>query len=483
MDRLHYKSAVQLAALIRRKKIGCFELLEHFLARIERYNPKLNAIIWLDKDRARKRAKAADAALKKGKRFGPLHGVPMSIKESYQVAGSPTTWGAPSMKENVTDETAVSAQRMIDAGVTLFAKTNVPLMLADWQSYNVVYGVTRNPWDLDRTPGGSSGGSSAALSAGLTGIDAGSDIGSSIRNPAHYCGVFGHKPTYGLITYRGHALPNSVAPPDISVVGPLARSADDLEAALDIMAGNDPDDGGYLKVALPKCEKTSLKQFRVAVKLSDPASDVDHEYIDQLQGLVDKLAKAGAKVKEAAPDIDTARLNDVYIRLLRAATSARMPEAEIEDWKRALAGGETDEFLARAVDGVTMTHRRWLQLNNERHQMRLKFNAFFKDYDILLCPVAASAAFPHDHEHEGKRWRRRITVNNKRAPATDQLFWAGYSGLVYLPSTVGPSGITPSGLPTGYQAIAAQGRDKTSIAFAKLVEKAFGGFEPPKGYD
>jgi len=221
MDQLHYKSAVQLAALIRRKKIGCLELLDHFLGRIEKYNPKLNAIIWLDKDRARKRARAADAALKKGKRFGPLHGVPMSIKESYQVAGSPTTWGAPSMKENVTAETAVAAQRLIDAGVTLFAKTNVPLMLADWQSYNAVYGVTRNPWDIDRTPGGSSGGSAAALSAGLTGIDAGSDIGSSIRNPAHYCGVFGHKPTFGLITYRGHALPNSVSPPDISVVGPL----------------------------------------------------------------------------------------------------------------------------------------------------------------------------------------------------------------------------------------------------------------------
>ena len=188
-------------------------------------------------------------------------------------------------------------------------------------------------------------------------------------------------------------------------------------------------------------------------------------------------------MKEAAPDIDTARLNDLYIRLLRAATSGRMPEADIEDWKQALAGGESDEFLARAVDGVTMTHRRWLQLNNERHQMRLKFNAFFGDYDILLCPVAASAAFPHDRENEGKRWRRRITVNNKRVSPADQLFWAGYSGLVYLPSTVGPAGVTPSGLPTGYQAIAAQGRDKTSIAFAKLVEKVCGGFQGPPGYD
>ena len=306
MDQLHYKSALQLAGLIRRKKIGCLELLDHFLGRIEKYNPKINAIVWTDRDKARKRARAADAALKKGKRFGPLHGVPMTIKESYQVAGSPTTWGVPAMKGNVTETTAVAAQRMIDAGVTLFGKTNVPVMLADWQSYNAIYGTTNNPWDLGRTPGGSSGGSSAALSAGLTAIDAGSDIGSSIRNPAHYCGVFGHKPTHGLVTYRGHALPGNVSAPDISVVGPLARSADDLDLALDIMAGPDPDDGGAFKLALPKCQKTSLRQFRVAVKLSDPNSEIDGEYADQLQALVDKLAKAGCKVKEAAPAIDTA---------------------------------------------------------------------------------------------------------------------------------------------------------------------------------
>jgi amidase len=481
MDQLHYKSATELASLVRRKKIGSLELLDHFLTRIDKHNPKLNAIIWMDRDKARKRARVADAALKKGKRLGPLHGVPMTIKESFQVAGSPTTFGAPAFKNNVTDTTAPSAQRMIDAGVTLFGKTNVPLNLADWQSYNAVYGVTRNPWDTSRTPGGSSGGSAAALAAGLTGIDAGSDIGSSIRNPAHYCGVFGHKPTFGLVTYRGQALPGGVAAPDISVLGPLARSAQDLNVALDIMAGHDPDDGGYLKLALPKCEKTSLRQFRVAVKLKDAASDVDTEYADQLQALIDKLAKAGAKVKEAEPDIDTARLHDLYIRLLRAATSARMPDADIEDWKQEQASDPND-YLAKSMDGVTMSHRRWLQLDNERQQMRLRFNAFFKDYDILLCPVAASAAFPHDHTHEGKRWKRRITVNNKRVPPTDQLFWAGYSGVVFLPSTVGPAGMV-SGLPVGYQAIAAQGRDKTSIAFAKLVEKTCGGFTPPPGYD
>jgi amidase len=365
----------------------------------------------------------------------------------------------------------------------LFGKTNVPIMLADWQSYNAVYGTTNNPWDLTRTPGGSSGGSSAALAAGLTGIDAGSDIGSSIRNPAHYCGVFGHKPSHGLISFRGHGLPGAVAAPDISVLGPLARSAADLDLALDIMAGPDPDDGGAWKAALPKCEKTSLREFRVAVKLSDPNCEIDGEYADQLQALVNRLAKAGAKVREAAPDIDTARVREVYVRLLHGVTAARMPESDIEAWKQAIADGEADAFVRSAVDGMTMTHRDWVALNNERHQMRLKFNAFFKDYDILLCPVAASAAFPHDHEHEGKRWRRRITVNNKRVPPTDQLFWAGYSGVVYLPSTVGPAGLTASGLPVGYQAITAQGRDKTSIAFARLVEREIGGFVPPPGYD
>jgi amidase len=295
--------------------------------------------------------------------------------------------------------------------------------------------------------------------------------------------VFGHKPTHGLITYRGHALPGAVSAPDISVVGPLARSADDLDAALDIMAGADPDDGGAFKLALPKCQKTSLRQFRVAVKLADPNCDVDGEYADQLQRLVDKLARAGCKVKEAAPAIDTSRLHDVYVRLLRAATSARMTDPEIDELRKTVADGDTDAFLVRTVDGVTMRHRNWLTLNNERHQMRLTFNAFFNDHDILLCPVAASAAFPHNHEHEGKRWRRRITVNNKLAAASDQLFWAGYSGVVLLPSTVGPAGIVPSGLPVGYQAIAAQGQDKTSIAFARLVEREFGGFTPPPGYD
>src|SRR5690242_144361 len=275
MTELHFKSATQLAGLIRRKKVGCLELLDHFLERVERYNPKLNAIIWMDREKARKRARAADGALKKARRLGPLHGVPMTIKESYQVDGSPTTWGAPALKDNVTSATAVSAQRMIDAGVTLFGKTNVPLMLADWQSYNAVYGTTNNPWDVALVPGGSSGGSAAALAAGLTGIDAGSDIGASIRNPAHYCGVYGHKPTYGICSPRGHALPGRVSQSDISVIGPLARSAADLDIALAAMAGPDAIDGAGYRLTLAPSRKTKLREFKVAVMRDDRNAEVD----------------------------------------------------------------------------------------------------------------------------------------------------------------------------------------------------------------
>jgi len=278
-------------------------------------------------------------------------------------------------------------------------------------------------------------------------------------------------------------LPGMLTNPDIAVLGPLTRSATDLDLALDIMAGPDPDDGGYSKIVLPKCEKAELNQFRVAIKLSDPNCEVDGEYADQIQILVDHLAKAGAKVSEAAPDLDTARVHDVFIQLMRAAVSMGTRDADIEDLKALAAGGDNDRFLQQSIAGLTMTYREWLKLDNERQHMRLKFNAFFEDYDILLCPVVASAAFPHDHTEEGKRWRRRILVNGKEVPPTDQSFWAGYAGLVYLPSTVGPAGLTRSGLPVGYQAITAQGKDKTSLAFAKLVEKDFGGFTPPPDYD
>src|SRR6202171_1173750 len=211
-----FRSAKELAAEIRRKKIGCLELLDLYLSRVEKHNPAINAIIAMDTDAARKRARAADRALARKQVWGPLHGVPMTIKESYDVAGMPTTWGIPQAKDNFPPRNGLTVDRFLGAGVVLFGKTNVPIFLADYQSYNAIYGTTNNPWDLSRSPGGSSGGSAAALAAGLTGIEAGSDIGSSIRNPAHYCGVFGHKPTYGIVPPRGQSLPGRMAQPDIA---------------------------------------------------------------------------------------------------------------------------------------------------------------------------------------------------------------------------------------------------------------------------
>lgn len=483
MPDIHFKTAVEIASLIRSKKISASEALEHFLARIARYNPKLNAIIWMDADRARARAKAADAALAKGEVWGPLHGVPMTIKESYNVAGSATTWGDPALKTNVTETSALSVERLERAGVILFGKTNVPLMLADWQSYNAIYGSTNNPWDLSRGPGGSSGGSAAALAAGLTGLDAGSDIGASIRNPAHYCGVFGLKPTWGVISPKGHTLPGVEMYADISAIGPLSRGAEDLDVALDAMAGPDDIDGVAWKVDLPQCSAQSLKDLRVAVKFRDPNSEIDGAYAEKLQALVDQLAKRGAKVKEIEPKLDTRRLHEVYVLLLRAATSARTLEADIARWREALAktSAEQEPYLDQMVRGNTLAHRDWLALSNERFALRRQFNEFFRDWDVLLCPAAASAAFPHDQK--GERWQRTVTINNKQARTTDQLFWAGYSGVVLLPSTVGPAGLTSAGLPVGYQAIAASGRDKTATAFSRLVEREVGGFVPPPGYE
>jgi amidase len=478
-----FRSAKQLATALRRKKIGCEELLDLYVARVEKYNPRLNAIIATDLEGARKRAQAADRALANGESWGRLHGVPMTIKESYDVVGLPTTWGIPELKDNYPDRNALGVDRLLAAGVVLFGKTNVPLYLADYQSYNAIYGITNNPWDLTRSPGGSSGGSAAALAAGLTGLEAGSDIGSSIRNPAHYCGVFGHKPTYGIVPPRGQALPGKVAQGDISVIGPMARSADDLAVALDVMARADEIDAAGWQLRLPAPRPKALGEYRVAVMLTDPNADVDTEVQDRLQALADFLAQQGARISDQArPDLDTGEVHRVYIRLLRAATSGRQSSEEFaRNLEVTLGLAPRDEsYFAQMMRANTLHHRDWLAANETRHQMRWKWAEFFKEWDVLLCPVTSTAAFPHDHV--GERHERTIVVNGKRVPTTDQLFWAGYSGMCFLPSTVAPAGLTPGGLPVGVQIVGPQYGDRTTIAFARLLEREYQAFVPPPGY-
>ncbi|MBV8132725.1 MAG: amidase [Alphaproteobacteria bacterium] len=482
MTELAFRSATALAAAIRAREIGCRELLEHYLERVERHNPALNAIIVTDLRGARPRADEADAALAHGESWGPLHGLPTTVKESFDVMGMPTTWGLIELKGNIAAANALAVDRLLAAGAVIFGKTNVPVLLADSQSYNLIYGTTNNPWDLSLTPGGSSGGAAAALAAGLTGLELGSDIGGSIRNPAHYCGVYGHKPTYGIAPPRGQALYGNVAASDISVIGPLARSAEDLALALDIIAGPDPIEAAGWRLNLAPPRGNNFSDYRIAVMLDDPNCEVDREVQDILQRLVDFLAGRGVRISDRArPNIDTTELHAVYIRLLRAATSRRLAQDAFERHVEDARGLDpTDQsYFARMMRGVTLTHRDWLAGNEERHRLRLKWAEFFRDYDLLLCPVTAGAAYPHDHDHEGERWKRMIQINGKPAPTINDLFWAGLCGLVYLPATVAPAGLTAKGLPVGVQIVGPQYGDKSCIAFAALLEHAYRGFVAP----
>ena len=483
MTDIAFLPAHQLAGMIRSREIGSLELLDHYLQRVERFNPALNAIIWMDIEGARKRAREADQVLARGELWGPLHGLPMTIKESFDLAGAPTTWGIPAMRQNIAVRNAVAVQRLLDAGAVIFGKTNVPLLLADWQSFNEIYGTTNNPWDLTKTPGGSSGGSSAALAAGLTALELGSDIGASIRNPAHYCGVMGHKPTWGIVPPRGQTVSGAMAMSDISVSGPLARTVDDLALALGTLAGPDELDEPGWRLILPKPKKTKLAEYRIAVMAEDPNCAVDREYAERIADLGHTLAKAGATVSfEARPALDLRQSHRIYIKLLRSVTMARIAPEVFAEWRAkaaALSPGD-DSYKAQVARAATILHRDWLGAHEERTKMRWAWHAFFKEWDVLLTPAAAGPAWPHDHV--GDRLDRKITVNGKLVDTSEQLFWAGISGVVLLPSTVTPLGLNGAGLPLGVQVIGDHLQDLTTIEMARLIVERIGGFVAPPGY-
>lgn len=477
------RSAVEQAELVRRGEISALELLEATLARYERHNGDVGAVVVTRVDEARERAAAADEATAGGSSRGPLHGVPMTIKEAFDWVGTPSTWGVPDLAGNIPPRNATAVDRLLRAGAVIYGKTNVPIHLGDWQSFNAIYGTTSNPWDRSRVPGGSSGGAAAALATGMAALELGSDIGASIRNPAHYCGVFGHKPTFGLVPVTGHAYPGQLAVTDIGVAGPLARSAQDLDLALGVLAGPDGLDATALRVELPAPRHRDPRSWRVAVMLDSPCVVQEGQLTDQLQATVDALAALGVQVDDRAlPDVDQRRAFELYLLLLRAATGA---SASQEEYARQLeAGARYDagdrDYRAIVGKGTTLRHREWFALHDEREHHRRAWAAFFDSYDLLLCPSAASVAFPHDHE--GERADRTIPVDGTRQPAVDQLFWAGWSCSVYLPGTVAPAGLTRSGLPCGIQIVAPHLRDRDGIAFAGLIERELGGFVPPPGY-
>lgn len=476
-----FSSATKLVRALRARKIGALELLDLYAERLARHDGEINAIPVRDLDRARRRARAFD---RKGAKTMPLAGLPMTVKESFDLAGQPTTWGLAEYKDAPVATNALAVERFLRAGANVFGKSNVPVLLADWETNNPVYGKTVNPWDRTRTPGGSSGGAAAALAAGLTGLEIGSDIGGSIRNPAHYCGVYGHKPTWGVCSPVGQALAGIKQPADISVIGPLARSADDLALAFGIMAGPDDIDAAGWRLSLPKPERKTLRGWRVAVLRSHPTAEVDASVQQAIDELARFLAKKGAKVSDCAlPAFDLDEAHRVFIQLLRGATSARQSDATIARLTSAKAAlsPDDDTYYARMVRGNTQLHKDWLIASNRRHQMRLAWTEFFREWDVLLCPNAATAAFPHSMP--GERWERMIPVNGKLQPATTQMWWAGISGMCYLPGTVAPIASSPDGLPIGVQIVGPQYGDFATIRFAQLIEREYRGFAAPPGYE
>jgi len=483
MDESAFASATRLAGEIRDRRIGCLELLDFYLARAERHNPALNAIVVWQIDKARERARAADAALARGECWGPLHGIPMTVKESFNVAGLPTTFGNPLWKDNVAAGNAFLIDRLIEAGAVIFGKTNVPYMLADAQSYNEIYGTTNNPWDSGRSPGGSSGGEAAALAAGLSALGAGSDIAGSLRNPAHYCGVYGHKPSWGLISTRGHAPPGVMTPTDISVVGPMARHAEDLDLAMRALVGPDLLQQAAWRVELPPPRRRRLGEFRVAVWPSSPLCGIDSSVSEVFDRAVDTVRRAGATVDDRArPDIDEQEHQRLFMLLLRAATASRMRDEDFARQQEIAATLAEDDFSDRAAvaRGATLLHRAWGSANEARTRLRYTWHEFFKRFDVLLTPVAATGAFPHNRNPD--RDERTVLVNGRAAPYAEQLFFAGFASLSYLPATAAPIGTTAEGLPVGLQIIGPEGEDPTTIEFARLLAAETGGFSPPPAY-
>jgi amidase len=454
-----YSTAETLVSALAARRIGALELTDAAIARIERLDGAVNAVVVRDFERAREAARSADRALANGERR-PLLGLPMTVKEAHNIAGLPTTWGSPMFKGWMPEVDALGISRLKAAGAVILGKTNVPPFLSDWQSGNPIHGRTNNPWDLGRSPGGSSGGGSAALAAGFTPLEFGSDIGGSIRVPAAFCGVFGHKPSHGIVPSRGHAPPGlDGGDIPLAVIGPMARTARDLALALDVMAGPPPEEAVGYRLELPPPRGARLDDYRVLMLTEHPLAPVDDEIVSALDRLAGRLEEAGARVfrhSDRLPDL--AASHGVYMSLLTPLMSP--PEA--------MSGQGAPPVGA------------WLTAAHAQTMIRRAWAALFEAVDIVLAPALGVVAFPHDDSPDMQA--RQLTVNGAKVPYFGQLAWPGMATLANLPVTAAPIGRTAAGLPIGAQIIGPYLEDRTTIAFAGLVEEAFGGFEPPPGY-
>jgi len=478
-----YRSARELARALRAKKVSALELARDAIARIERLDGEINAICVRDFERALEAARAADAAIAKGDP-GPLTGIPMTVKESFNVAGLPTTWGFVPQKDFRPKQDALIVARTKAAGAVILGKTNVPVALADWQSYNEIYGTTGNPYDTGRTPGGSSGGSAAALAAGYGALSLGSDIGGSLRSPAHFCGVYAHKPTFGLVPSRGHTPPPLPPLPyvrDLAVVGPMSRSAGDLADLLEVIA--DPDEleaGRGYRLALPAPRHAALADFRILVLHEHPLTPTAASVRAAIDALAAQLEKSGARVaRESGLLPDLAASTRLYMRLLFSFMAASFqPEVYAETKAAAAKLDPKDTSLAaERLRGAALSHRDWVLADGMRAGLRAQWRGFFREFDALICPVMPTPAYPHDHSPDQEK--RRLPVDGREINYVDQLCWPGVATCPGLPATAIPLGLSPEGLPVGAQIVGPWLEDRTPLKLAELIEQAFGGFRPP----
>lgn len=450
-------SASELVEALAQRRVSALELADAAIARIETRDAVLNAVVVRDFDRARETARAADAALARGER-APLLGVPMTVKEANWLQGTPTTWGMEHWKDAVPATDGIAIARLKAAGAVILGKTNVPPMLGDLQSDNPVYGRTNNPWDLTRTPGGSSGGSAAALAAGMVPLELGSDIGGSIRVPSSFCGVYGHKPSYGVVPLAGHTPPGIEGMDTaLAVVGPMARTAVDLDLALGVLAGPAPEEAVAYRLTFPASRHAALGGFRVLILDHHPRAPLDNEIRAGLHGLGDRLRRVGADV-EIGSDLlpDLGAMHDAYLAMLNVAITRGAPGASPPD-----------------------AHT-WLMFQDVQLAIRKQWAALFADFDVVLAPAHGSLAFEHNADPDMAA--RRIVVNGEAAAYFAHLAWAGLATFPHLPATAAPIGISSGGLPIGIQIIGPYLEDRTPIAFAGMLEREFGGFVAPPGY-
>jgi len=476
---LGQRTAVDLAAAIRSKELGSRELLDHFLDRIDRLNPAVNAVVTLDAERARQAAAAADDAVARGNQLGPLHGLPITVKDALETKGIRSTGGATELSDHVPRADADAVARVKAAGAVVFGKTNVPKWSGDTQTWNELFGATRNPWELSRSPGGSSGGPSVAVACGFTSFEIGTDIGGSIRAPAHFTGIVGHKPTFGIVPSRGYLdhAGGGLTEADINVVGPLARSVADLDLVLGVLAGPDRHRAPAWRLDLPR-PSVQPEGLRVGAWLDDPGCAVDREVVGLLEAAAARLEAGGATIDAERRPVTFDESMELFFPLIASAVSPGLPD-EVFDLARAVDGIPPTPGEDRSLTlgrGTVLRHRDWILLDERRERLRRRWAAWFEDHDVLLCPVVPAAAQPLSDKGI---FERTMTVNGVERPAIDHVHWAGLIGLVYLPSTVVPVGRTASGLPVGVQVVGPHLGDRTTLAVAAWLEGEYGYVPPP----